>query len=51
MGHFKEALVRANLGECAEAILTVVDSFQDIRVQHGGSREEVDELCEEAEVS
>ena len=38
----KEALVRANLGECAEAILTVVDSFQDIRDIDAGDMEEVE---------
>jgi len=42
MGHFKEALVRANLGECAEAILTVVDSFQDIRDMYAGDMEDVE---------
>ena len=42
MGHFKEALVRANLGECAEAILTAVDSFQDIRNMDAGDMAEVE---------
>ena len=44
MAHFKEALVRANLGEYAEAILTVVDLFRDIRDMDAGDMEEVEKI-------
>ena len=36
--------MRANLGECAEAILTVVDSFQDVQDMDAGDMEEVEKI-------